>query len=243
MIVAMNDLTDSSDKIAKIIKVIDEIAFQTNILALNAAVEAARAGEAGMGFAVVAEEVRNLAQRSAQAAKDTAVLIEDSIAKTTNSKSKVNQVADAIRSITDEAVQRQKPHRRGQPGQRRAIPRHRADRQGHHPDREDHAERRRQLRGERCRCRRAQRPVRDPARDHRPAPPHGHHRECRCLQHPRHQRAAYAEAAPRPRLWLHLGNPSRRLRQNRLRARACTAARAPSAASTSDVMEAEFLEF
>jgi methyl-accepting chemotaxis protein/methyl-accepting chemotaxis protein-1 (serine sensor receptor) len=103
MVVAMNDLTESSGKIAKIIKVIDEIAFQTNILALNAAVEAARAGESGMGFAVVADEVRNLAQRSAQAAKDTAVLIEDSIAKTTNSKAKVSQVADAIHAITDEA--------------------------------------------------------------------------------------------------------------------------------------------
>jgi len=103
MVTAMNDLTDSSGKIAKIIKVIDEIAFQTNILALNAAVEAARAGESGMGFAVVADEVRNLAQRSAQAAKDTAVLIEDSIAKTTNSKAKVNQVAEAIYAITDEA--------------------------------------------------------------------------------------------------------------------------------------------
>jgi methyl-accepting chemotaxis protein len=103
MVVAMNDLSQSSGQIAKIIKVIDEIAFQTNILALNAAVEAARAGEAGMGFAVVAEEVRNLAQRSAQAAKDTAALIEASIAKTTSSKHKVDQVAVAMRAITEES--------------------------------------------------------------------------------------------------------------------------------------------
>lgn len=79
MMASMGELKKSSDEIAKIIKVIDEIAFQTNILALNAAVEAARAGEAGMGFAVVAEEVRNLAQRSAQAAKDTASIIETNI--------------------------------------------------------------------------------------------------------------------------------------------------------------------
>ena len=103
MVVAMGDINASSDKISKIIKVIDEIAFQTNILALNAAVEAARAGEAGMGFAVVADEVRSLAQRSAQAARDTAPLIEESIAKSKDGKSRVDQVAEAIRSITQDS--------------------------------------------------------------------------------------------------------------------------------------------
>jgi methyl-accepting chemotaxis protein len=101
----MGDIKASSDKVAKIITVIDEIAFQTNILALNAAVEAARAGEAGMGFAVVADEVRNLAQRCAQAAKDTAALIEESIAKSNDGKVKVDQVAVAIRAITEESAQ------------------------------------------------------------------------------------------------------------------------------------------
>ena len=103
-VAAMGEINAQSGKISKIIKTIDEIAFQTNILALNAAVEAARAGEAGMGFAVVADEVRNLAQRCAQAAKDTAALIEESITKSSDGKAKVDQVAGAIRSITEESA-------------------------------------------------------------------------------------------------------------------------------------------
>jgi len=105
MVGSMHEINASSDKISKIIKVIDEIAFQTNILALNAAVEAARAGEAGMGFAVVADEVRNLAQRSAQAAKDTATLIEESIARSHTGSEKLQKVADVIKAITESAAQ------------------------------------------------------------------------------------------------------------------------------------------
>jgi methyl-accepting chemotaxis protein len=104
MVRAMAEIEGSSQNISKIIKVIDEIAFQTNILALNAAVEAARAGEAGMGFAVVADEVRNLAQRCAAAAKDTASLIEESVAKSHDGKSKVGSVAESIRTINEEGA-------------------------------------------------------------------------------------------------------------------------------------------
>ncbi|MDX2111090.1 MAG: methyl-accepting chemotaxis protein [Verrucomicrobiota bacterium] len=102
---AMNDMKSSSDGIAKIIKTIDEIAFQTNILALNAAVEAARAGEAGAGFAVVADEVRNLAQRAAQAARETAGKIEDSVSKSQNGVQISAKVAESLANIIGKARQ------------------------------------------------------------------------------------------------------------------------------------------
>jgi hypothetical protein len=105
MATAMNDIKAASDDIAKIIKTIDEIAFQTNILALNAAVEAARAGEAGMGFAVVAEEVRNLAQRSAVAAKETAVKIEGAISKSALGVTITEKVAARLTEIVGKAKQ------------------------------------------------------------------------------------------------------------------------------------------
>jgi methyl-accepting chemotaxis protein len=97
---AIQQIQKSSDDTAKIVKVIDEIAFQTNLLALNAAVEAARAGEAGKGFAVVAEEVRNLAMRSAEAAKNTANMIQESVK---NAKNGV-EIADEVTKVLDGIV-------------------------------------------------------------------------------------------------------------------------------------------
>ncbi len=104
MSTAINEIAKSAGETAKIIKTIDEIAFQTNLLALNAAVEAARAGEAGKGFAVVAEEVRNLAIRSAEAAKNTATLIEGSVTSSRNGVAISAEVAVMLEDITTAAT-------------------------------------------------------------------------------------------------------------------------------------------
>jgi len=101
LIDSMSDISKASEETSKIIKTIDEIAFQTNLLALNAAVEAARAGEAGAGFAVVADEVRNLAMRAADAAKNTAGLIEDTVSKINHGSEIVSKTNDAFSKVAE----------------------------------------------------------------------------------------------------------------------------------------------
>jgi methyl-accepting chemotaxis protein len=101
---AMDEIQKAAHGVSRIVKSIDEVAFQTNLLALNAAVEAARAGEAGAGFAIVAGEVRNLAQRSAQAAHETTALVGDAIERTVRGGAICAEVAGRLQEIADRGV-------------------------------------------------------------------------------------------------------------------------------------------
>ena len=130
----MASINESSRKIVDIIGVIDGIAFQTNILALNAAVEAARAGEQGRGFAVVASEVRNLAQRSAAAAKEIKDLIGDSVEKVDAGGRLVDQAGTTMDEIVAAITPRDRHHGRDRRRPARSRRRHRAGQRGDHPD-------------------------------------------------------------------------------------------------------------
>ena len=130
LMASMSEISKASEQTSKIIKTIDEIAFQTNLLALNAAVEAARAGEAGAGFAVVADEVRNLAMRAAEAAKNTAELIQATVVKINDGSQIVEKTGGDFSRVVDGAVQVAGLVGRNGLGFRRAGSGDRSDKQG-----------------------------------------------------------------------------------------------------------------